>query len=243
MPAVSLVVPINASFTTNGTANVAQIQQESISAQVADIEVEVSHATSDAIFSAFTITDTDSESATASFSVAYASAKAAIKYALANAKIGGAGDSLPELLNAYMKTTVESDLTSQGLYNIVEASLLSAVTLGVTEDAVEEAGATQMDADLTSANGGDLLRKVFTQLPYEEYRDASGGGKTLDDILAVGDSLVFQFTFNSTLTVQPVLQSASAVTDPAATAVEAVQPSFNTGAKSRKINVTIKKSA
>lgn len=236
-----VVFPVSSAFTANGSANVNQVQQEQLTKLAADYELTISDASANGVFAAFSVADGTND-ASADISVTYsgaASLKAGLKYALENST--QSGSSLKTLLQDYMKGVVETDLTTMGLFNILEAELISSV---VIENAtIGDAGSEAMDASVAAA-GAHVLDIVATQLPYSQYSDISGGGN-LDSAFAVGDSLVFHFTISSKLNVTPVNEDVTSATSytgadgGSADAGAAAQGAFDSATHTRTINLTI----
>jgi len=239
-----VVFPISTSFDADGTANVSQVDQEVLTKLPADFELSVSGASANPVFEAFAVAEGTSNTS-ADISVTYddsAKLKAGLKYALENA-VNSDNESLKTLLEAYVKEQVESDLTSMGLYNILEAELLTSVA--IPNATIGNNGSDAMDASIDAAGAG-TLDIVATQLPYSQYSDISGGGN-LNSAFAVGDSLVFHFTISSKLQVTPVNEdvtdaaSYTGATGPSASAGAAAQGSFPSATHTRTVNLTITK--
>lgn len=257
----TVVVPMTATFTADGTANLKQVQQEAISPLDADFDLYISHANANDVFKAFLIGEGSSDvSADVIVSVDSSGAaivKAALKYALENA-LGGAdatsdasGETLKSRMETYVKAQVENDLSSTGLFNILEAEELLAVTIPNAD--IGDNGSAAMWSALaaqTASKNNALLNCIATQLPYLQYVDISSGGN-LNAAFAVGDKLVFNFTINTTLEVTPQEQDVTATPAGAATgAVDAsgnfvasptgsARPAFDSAQKTRTFNIHI----
>jgi len=243
MPGTQVVFPLGATFsTTDGTANVNQTRQEQLSAPAADYTISVSHATANDVFKAFSVAEATSDGS-ADVVVSYVSGNAAIvKAALAYALENGtqSGSSLQTLMQTYMTTQVGADLSSLGLYNILEAEAVSAVS--IPNATIGTQGSNAMEAVLageTASKTNDNLNIVAAQLPYSQYSGIAAGGN-LDSAFAVGDSLLFHFTFNCTLTVTPVNESIASVTGSSSAGANA-QASFASNQHSRTLNLIITK--
>jgi hypothetical protein len=244
MPGTQVVFPVSSAFNANGTADVNQVQQEVLTKLAANWELDISGASANAVFEAFSVAEGTSNSS-ADISVTYADAaklKSGLKYALENATDSGSA-TLKTLLEAYVKGEVENDLTSMGLYNILEAELLTSVV--IPNSTIGDNGSDAMDGSVAAA-GAHTLDIVATQLPYSQYADISGGGN-LNSAFAVGDSLVFHFTISSKLTVTPVnedVTSAASYTGAdgaSASAGASAQGAFDSATHTRTINLTIYK--
>lgn len=240
-----VVFPLGATFsTTDGTANVNQTRQEQLSAPAADYTIAVSHATANDIFKAFSVAEATADGS-ADIVVSYVSAnaaivKAALKYALENGT--QSGSSLKTLMESYMTTQVGNDLSSLGLYNILEAEAVSGVT--IPNATIGTNGSDAMEAVLaaeTASKTNSNLNIVAAQLPYGQYSGIAAGGN-LDSAFAVGDSVLFHFTFNSTLTVSPQNESIASVSG-SSSASAAAQASFSSNQHSRTLNLVITKAA
>jgi len=246
-----VVVPITASFTADGTADLNQVQQESLNPFSANYDLYVSHADANDVFKAFSIAegtaDASSDIVVSVVSGNEAIFKAALKYALESA-LGGAGAAsgtggslLKSLMQTYVKGEVEGDLSSTGLYNILEAESL--LNVDISNSVIGTNGSTAMWTELTdevASNSNAMLNCIATQLPYASYVDISNGGN-LDSAFAVGDSIVFHFTMNTALDVNPVNED---VTGPITggtltSAGAAAEANFTSATKSRTLNLHI----
>jgi len=250
----TVVVPLTATFSADGTANLKQVMQEEVTPLSANYDLYISDASANDVFKAFSIDEGVSDpSADVSVSVVSANeaiVKAALKVALeqalggASAGSGAGGDLLKTLMQGYVKVQVESDLASSGLFNIMEAEELINVNIANTDIGSNGSDAMwTVLAGQTPGTNNALLNVIATQLPYEQYADISNGGN-LDSAFAVGDKLVFNFTINTVLAVTPeeqdqtgALSGGFTATDAAATA----QPAFNAAQKSRTFNLHITK--
>ena len=244
MPATAVVFPLPATFTADGTANVNQTRQEQLSAPAADYTIAISDVEANDVFKAFSVAEATSDSS-ADIVVSYVSGnativKAALKYALENGT--QSSSSLKSLMESYMTSQVATDLSSLGLYNILEAEAVSGVSISNATIGTHgsEAMATVLAGQVASKNNANL-NIVAAQLPYASYSGIPTGGN-LDSAFAVGDSLSFHFTFNSTLAVTPVNQSIASVTG-SASAAAAAQAAFNSNQHSRTLNLVITKAA
>lgn len=253
----TVVVPITASFTANGTADLNQVQQESLSPFTADYDLYISNSNANDVFKAFSIAEGTAD-ASADVIVSVVSAnqtivKAAIDYALqnalggANAGSGAGGSTLQTLMQSYVKGEVESDLATTGLYNILEAESL--LNVSISNATIGSAGSTAMWDELASQTAGNsnaMLNCIATQLPYDQYVDISNGGN-LDSAFAVGDTIIFHFTINTDLDVTPQLQDVTSTIVPPApadlTATGSAQGVFTSASKSRTFNLRITKVA
>ena len=252
----TVVVPLTATFTADGTANLKQVMQEEVSPLVADYDIYISASGANDVFKAFSIAEGTSDASadvivsvvSGNESIVKAALKAALEAAVggAAASSGAGGALLKALMQAYVKQQVESDLASSGLFNILEAEELINVDIPNTD--IGDAGSVAMWnvlAAQTPGNNNALLNVIATQLPYEQYADISGGGN-LDAAFAVGDKLVFNFTINTTLNVTPEeedqtgpLAGGFSATDAPASA----QAAFNSAQKSRTFNLHVTKTA
>ena len=253
----AVIVPLSATFTANGTANLKQVQQEEVTALAADYDLYISDAAANDVFKAFSIAEgTSDASADVIVSVVAAgenAVKAALKAALEaaaggyQATSGAGGSTLKARMEAYVKQQVETDLASSGLFNILEAEAL--LDVDISNGAIGTNGSAAMWTALaaqTSGIGNAILNCIATQLPYAQYNDISGGGN-LDAAFAVGDKLVFNFTINTTLAVTPQNQDVTGAgevatgfaTGPVAGAN--AQAAFNSAQKSRTFNLHITK--
>lgn len=250
----SVVVPISATFTANGTADLKQVMQEEISPLTADYDLYIDASQANDVFKAFSIaegtTDASADVVVSVVSANEAIVKAAIKHALENA-LGGAGatssasgQTLKSRMETYVKGAVESDLASTGLFNILEAEELLNVTIPNSD--IGTNGSNAMWTALAAQTAGSaLLNVIATQLPYSQYSDISGGGN-LDSAFSVGDKLVLNFTINTTLTVTPQEQDVTGALSGGFTASDAsavAQSAFNSAQKTRTFNLHITKAA
>lgn len=248
----SVVCPITATFTADGAANLKQVQQEQIAALTSDFDLYVSDGSANDVFKAFAIAEGVSDpSADIVVSVVSGNetiVKAALDYALQNA-LGGAGATsatTPEAgktlklrMQTYVKAQVEADLSSTGLFNILEAEELLDVNIPNAD--IGSNGSTEMWLALAGTTpGSPLLNVIATQLPYAQYADISGGGN-LDAAFEAGDKLVFHFTINTTLAITPVNQDVTSAIGTSAGA--SAQALFNSNQKNRTFNLHITKAA
>lgn len=252
----SVIVPLSATFTADGTANLKQVQQEAVAALSADYDLYISDAAANDVFKAFEIAEgTADASADVIVSVVAgneAIVKAALKAALeaalggASATSGAGGALLKTRMESYVKQQVETDLASSGLFNILEAEALLDVAIPNAD--IGTNGSVAMWTALatqTPGIGNAILNCIATQLPYGQYNDISGGGN-LNSAFAVGDKLVFNFTINTTLAVTPQNQDVTGSGDVAtgfvtSSAGAAAQSAFNSAQKSRTFNLHITK--
>lgn len=223
---VQIVYPYSADFDADGTANVAQAQQVSLSKLAADHELSF---TSSSIFDAFTVADGATD-ASGEYVVTYSGGAGALKTALEGAQ-SGANETLQQILQRLLKTEVEGDLSTTGLFNIFEAEELTDVT--VPNSAIGDAGSAAMDAVLSESD----VNIVVAQIPYARLTEVNQNGGNLNTILVSGDSIVFNFTVRSNLVVQPVLHNYDSTTG--ATAGGSAEASFTSAEKSRTVNLTI----
>jgi hypothetical protein len=194
-----VVVPITATFDVSTSANLYQVEQETVSPLDADFNVSYTDDASNNVFRIFDISDGVSD-VSADIVVSIATENEAIfKTALA-AALKGAKDGielkLPDLFRDAVKADVTADLTTMGLFNILEAEELS--DMDISEEQFGTNGANAMYTALTDpAPAQALLNLVATQLPYGQYEDISAGGN-LEPAFIPGDSLTFHFTITST---------------------------------------------
>jgi hypothetical protein len=194
-----VVVPITATFNVDTSANLYQVEQETVTPLAADFNVSYTDDASNNVFRIFSIAEGVSD-ASADIVVSVATAnetifKTALGAALKGAKDGGA-ITLTSLFRDAVKSDVETDLTTMGLFNILEAEALS--DMDISEEQFGTNGANAMYTALTDpAPAQALLNLVATQLPYGQYEDISAGGN-LHDAFISGDSLTFHFTITST---------------------------------------------
>jgi hypothetical protein len=225
----------------NGTADLNQVEQQTVSPLSADWELSISHASANALFAAFAIVD-GSANSVADIVVNYVSAndaatKAAIKYALENAT-DASSNGLKKLMEDYVKEQVELDLSTSGLYNILEAEAL--INVNIPNAALGTSGGDAMAAVMSGAGAQDARNVVATQLPYDQYSGIQDGGN-LDSAFAAGDKMVLNFTVESVLAITPLNEfKATGYTDSAGAAAQAA---FNAAKKSRTINLTVTKLA
>jgi len=227
MPA-QIVYPYSATFNADCTAEVGQAQQVSLSKLTADHALEF---TSSVIFDAFTIAEGTSDIC-GDYVVSYSGGASALKTALMGAT-NGSSETLEQILVRLLTTEVATDLITLGLHNIVEAEELMDVQ--VDNDALGDNGSGAMDAVLSSND----VNIVAGQIPYARFANHPAGGCNLNAILESGDSIVFNFTVNSKLSVTPVLQTVVAATG--ATNTGSAEAAFDSNTKSRTVNLTIYK--
>lgn len=240
---VKVVFPLNASFEANGTADLKQVMQETVTEQTADYDLYIGDSSTNAVFTAFVLAEggVDSSADIAVTSTNAATVTAAIKYALENA-LGGAsatsgagGETLKALLEAYMKSQVEADLSSTGLFNILEAEeLLNVVIPNAT---IGDNGSAAMWTSIDTAPAA-VKAVMATQLPYARFSSIPDGGN-LNDAFAAGDEMVLQFTVSSKLTVTP--QNEDVTAGQGADAGVAAQAAFDSSVKTRTVNIHITK--
>lgn len=254
MSGTQVVVPFNAAFDADGTANVKQVMQESVAPLAADFEIKISSSLTNDVFKAFNIQE-GSADASADIVVGVVAGnasivKAALSHALRNAVEDGTGKTLKTLLQDYMKNEVETDLQTMGLFNILEAEEL--INVDISNSVIGTNGSTAMWDDTlatqTASKSNALLNVVATQLPYGQYSDISAGGN-LDSAFSTGDSLVFHFTITSKLNVTPVNEDVTGTNSSgigsagfsASDAGVAAQAAFDSATHTRTLNVYITK--
>ena len=239
MPGTEVVWPLSATMTADGTADLNQVEQQSVSKAAADWELSISHASANDLFRAFAIAEGTANSS-ADIVVNYVSAndaatKAAIKYALENA-VDGSSNALKKLMQDYVKGEVEADLSTSGLFNILEAEAL--INVDISNNALGDSGKIAMAASLSGVGSQNARNVVATQLPYAQYTSIQDGGN-LDNAFAAGDKMVLHFVVESVLTVTPLNEfKATSYTGSAGHAAEGAFPAAK---KSRTINLTVTK--
>jgi hypothetical protein len=242
-----VVVPITASFTANGTADLNQVQQESLDPFTANYDLFVSNASANDVFKAFSIADGDvdasSDIVVSVVAINEGIVKDALKYALEHATDVSGSSLLKTLMEAYVKTEVENDLSTTGLYNILEAESL--LNVDISNSVIGTNGANAMWTELAeevASKSNAMLNCIATQLPYDNYVDISNGGN-LDSAFGIGDSIVFHFTINTALDVTPVNEDVTgAITGGTLTSAGAFAESiFTSATKTRTLNLHITK--
>ena len=241
MSGTTVYWPLNATMEANGTADLHQVEQQTVSPLSADWNLSIEHASANALFAAFAIAE-GTPNSSADIVVSYVSAndaatKAAIKYALENAT-DASTNALKKLMQDYVKEQVELDLSGSGLYNILEAEAL--VNVDISNNALGDSGKNAMATVMSGAGAQDARNVVATQLPYAQYSGIQNGGN-LDSAFVVGDEMVLNFTVESVLAITPVNEFKA--TGYADSASASAQAAFNAAKKSRTINLTVKKAA
>ena len=240
---VKVVFPLTASFDANGTAALNQVMQETVTEQTANYDLFINDSSTNALFTAFVIAEggADSSADIVVTAANEAAVTAAIKHALENA-LGGAsatsaasGEILKALLQTYMKTQVEADLSTSGLLNILEAEDLLSVL--IPNAAIGDNGSSAMWTAISSAPAA-VMAVVATQLPYARYSTIADGGN-LDAAFQAGDELVLQFTVSSKLTVTPQKEDVTGAEG--ADAGVAAQAAFDSSVKTRTVNIHVTK--
>lgn len=237
----SVIWPLNATMTADGTAELNQVEQQTVTPLSADWELSISHASANALFAAFAIaegTPNDSADIVVSYvSANDAATKAAIKYALEHAA-DASSNALKKLMEDYVKEQVELDLSTSGLYNILEAEAL--ISVDISNNALGTSGGDAMATVMAGAGAQNARNVVATQLPYAQYSSIQDGGN-LNSAFAVGDSLVLNFTVESVLAITPLNEFKA--TSYSGSAGHSAEAAFNSAKKSRTINLTVTKVA
>lgn len=272
--ASEVVFPLTAAFTADGTAKLRQVQQEVVAVQAADYNLFISDASANDIFKAFRIREgVANDSADIVVDVIdQAATTAAISHALKNA-LGGEsatfvndavpnGEQIKLLLESYMSTEVGKDLSSNGIFDIMEAEALFAVD--ISEGLIAHEGSTKMWNVLNGAPQA-IKNVIATQLPYSKYSTIDVSGN-LDEAFAVGDTFVLRFQVSSKLAISPELEDvtdditaaapypvdSTGVPDADATPAPGAVPQYPTGSsapsfdsltKVRTFNIYFKKAA
>jgi hypothetical protein len=219
-----VVVPFQTTFTANGTANVNQVEQETVQPFPVDFHIYIGDISSSNAFKMFKIEEgTEDDSADIvvlqdDSSGNALAVKAALKWALEHAKGFTSQDTfenaelygvpLKNLLEDVLDTDVAADLSGADLFDILEAEGLTGVdvpndTIGTNGSDATWDRMAEESVDRNASNPNPLLNLVATQLPYAQYSDISEGGN-LDSAFAIGDVIVYSFKVNSTLTISPV---------------------------------------
>jgi len=231
-----------AAMTANGTADLNQVERRALGKLSADYELSITAAAADDVFKAFLVAEGTSDSS-ADLVVNHASANEAIVKAALDHILQNATDAeslkLSDLMEAYVKTQVEGDLSTTGLLNILEAEML--INVVIPDATVGAAGKDAMWGEFASGSNAMARAAIATQLPYDQYSGIPDGGN-LNSAFAAGDSLVLNFVVTSRLDVNPVNEW-SHPAGSGSGAVDAAQGNFNSGNKSRTFNITITKSA
>jgi len=248
--AKEVVWPLTADFNAAATANMNQVQTETVSRIDANWDLSISTAAAAAVFGAFTLTEGVSDTS-ADIVVTYAdtasvftnAVKAALENAVSVAEGGtdahAGGMTLHALMLAAIRVQNETNLASGGLFDIMEAEVLGPVTL--SNDAIGTDGAAAAAARFAGASQ-PILNLIGTQLPYDRYGPAPGQGpKNMSTVFKAGDSLTLRFQVTSSLAITPVFEDVTGANDAQTTpsATSTVQSPFTLSSNVRTFNLRI----
>jgi hypothetical protein len=219
---VNVNIPFVAPFQSDGAADLQTVISDTYALGAADVILTASTGLSAAIINAFVISHEDASDSTVALSVtmgdqgtfaaalaaamqaaAITTADAAIHSKYTGAEVQGAGTAVGLSLEKYVKAGIHTDVIVALNNNTIAAELEASDVLPITLDDFAGdclAAANAMWEGLNELSPA-MRRLVATQLDNSKYVSDASEGFTAALPLESGDSMTFQFTLNSNLTI------------------------------------------